>query len=338
MNTPKLRILLLTTTVMTVLATGALAQQPAPPRPGPTPAPQPATPPQATPPQATPPQATPPPATPPAAQAPPGVPSGPPQIEGRPAAPTPAMPEWFAEMDADKDGFVSREEFVAVRMKLFDQLDANKDGALNKEEFTKLAEPPYTQDGPNVPPVEQRRRFYEAQFNQIDTNRDGKLTRDEVQVFVNVNFNEFDIDRDNRISEAELRMVLQQAEERRLRIEDERRRREEVRRDSGDMDRNGDGFIDLAEFLEFNLAQLAELDADKDGKITLQEYILIAGQPTDNPPNQPNYEQRKQIVTNRYREIDTNKDGVLVDAELRTFLTAVFKRLDLNGDGKISKE
>jgi Ca2+-binding EF-hand superfamily protein len=233
---------------------------------------------------------------------------------------------------------VTREEFLAVRMKLFDELDANKDGTLVLAEFVKLAEPPYSQEGQNVPALDQRKRFYEVQFNQIDTNRDSKLSRDEVQVFVNLNFNEFDIDRDNRITEAEVRMILQQAEERRARLEEEARRRDEMRRQAGDMDRNGDGVVDQQEFIDFNTTELMQLDADKDGKISLQEYLALAGQPNENPPNAPNYEQRKQLITTRFRELNTNKDGSLTPAELKTFLTSVFKRLDLNGDGKLSKE
>ena len=41
----------------------------------------------------------------------------------------------FAEADADKDGKVTREEFVAARGKWFDAVDANADGVLDQAEL-----------------------------------------------------------------------------------------------------------------------------------------------------------------------------------------------------------
>ena len=58
-----------------------------------------------------------------------------------PPPPVP-LPSWFAEIDINKKGEVTRADFLKYRMKSFEQLDVNKDGKLTVEEFLKVAEPP----------------------------------------------------------------------------------------------------------------------------------------------------------------------------------------------------
>jgi EF hand len=52
-------------------------------------------------------------------------------------APKPAKGERFGALDANKDGFISRDEAKARPnlAKNFDQLDANRDGKLSKQEL-----------------------------------------------------------------------------------------------------------------------------------------------------------------------------------------------------------
>lgn len=45
------------------------------------------------------------------------------------------MQKRFDEADANKDGKISKEEFVAARMKWFDDVDANHDGVLDRSEL-----------------------------------------------------------------------------------------------------------------------------------------------------------------------------------------------------------
>jgi len=68
------------------------------------------------------------------------------------AATTIAKPLNVADFDADKDGTVSTDEFLAYHaerlMKFFDTLDADKDGSLNQAELAKIQRRTTTFQGP----------------------------------------------------------------------------------------------------------------------------------------------------------------------------------------------
>ncbi|MGE0423720.1 MAG: EF-hand domain-containing protein [Reyranellaceae bacterium] len=242
----------------------------------------------------------------------------------RPAQP----PPWFTEIDTAKTGVVTREQFIAHRMKTFDQLDADKDGVLSRVEFIKLAEPPFAPPPPDPATLLRRRALYDQEFGSIDTNDDGKVSRAEFQTSAGLAFRESDIDGDGRATREEVMLLERIAENAREKARDDRCR--------VNPDCNGDGVIDLEEFVAFETARIMErLDFDKDRKITLQTFLTLAG-PTTNLPGQPTYQQRRAEVIRRFQEIDANKTGVIGDADFRAWATAAFKRIDLDGDGKIN--
>lgn len=81
----------------------------------------------------------------------------------------------FSQMDSDKDGKVTRDEFTAFHMDLatkarearFDQLDTNKDGKITRDEFMAVQ-------------LDEAQRIGRARFSRIDRNKDGVLTEQEV--------------------------------------------------------------------------------------------------------------------------------------------------------------
>jgi len=78
-------------------------------------------------------------------------------------------------MDTDKDGKVTRDEFITfhtesarkIREARFDQLDTNKDGKITKDEFMAVQ-------------LNEAQKIGNARFGRIDGNKDGVLSEQEV--------------------------------------------------------------------------------------------------------------------------------------------------------------
>jgi Ca2+-binding EF-hand superfamily protein len=280
------------------------------------------------------------PPTPPGQPAPAAQPSAQPQAQQQPAAPlAPApnpnapvpLPTWFTEIDVAKKGEVTREQFLKYRMKTFDQLDTNKDGKLSLEEFIKVAEPPFTTEGPGVPPLEERRNRARAEFQNLDTNRDGFVERAEAEAIVHAEFNQYDVDRDNKVTEPEMRRIVQAALQRDEQAREGQRREQEAQKRKG--------LVAINEFIDMQLRSADQLDKNGDGRISQQEYIALAG-PADGPQAQglPPFDLRRKIVMVKFNEIDTNKDNVLDRVELTAFAVNQFLQMDLNKDRFINEE
>ena len=257
----------------------------------------------------------------------PQVPAAP-QTPANPNAPVP-LPSWFSEIDTAKKGEVTRADFLKYRMKTFEQLDTNKDGKLSLEEFIKVAEPPFTTEGPGVPSLEERRSRARAEFQNLDTNRDNFVERAEAEALVHAEFNQYDTDRDNKVTEAEIRRIVQTALMREEQARDQQRREQEAQKRKG--------LVTINEFIDMQLRGADQLDKNGDGKITAQEYAAVAG-PAEGPQAQglPPFDMRRKVVMVKFNEIDTNKDGVLDRVELTAYAVNQFLQMDLNKDGIVN--
>jgi len=237
------------------------------------------------------------------------------------------LPHWFVEIDTEKKGEVSRADFLKYRMKSFDELDTNKDGKLSIEEFVKVAEPPYSADVPNGPNLEERRTRARAEFQNLDTNRDGFVERAEAEALVHSEFNQYDTDRDNKVTEPEVRLIVQRslAREAAERQQIEQRRRQ--------------GMAAINDFIDMQLREADKLDKNHDGKISQQEYVVLAG-PADGQQAQGMlpYDIRRQLVLRKFQEIDDNKDGQLDRVELTGHAVKQFLEMDTNKDRFLTED
>jgi Ca2+-binding EF-hand superfamily protein len=241
-------------------------------------------------------------------------------------APVP-LPIWFHEMDTAKKGEVSRTDFVKFRMRTFDELDADKDGKLTLEEYLKIAEPPFSSDGPGKPGLEERRTRARAEFKTLDTNGNGGVERVEAEMPFHAEFNQYDTDRDNKITEPELRLIVQGS----LRREEQAKREAEARSRAGKMAIN--------EYIDGQLREVDRLDKNKDGRISAPEYQSLAGA-ADGPQSQNPlpFEVRRKLVMMKFTEIDTNKDSVLDRVELTAYAVGQFLKMDLNKDRFLTED
>jgi Ca2+-binding EF-hand superfamily protein len=112
----------------------------------------------------------------------------------------------FNNVDANKDGFVTRAEIEAAQNKElqalkareqqqlqaeFTKLDTNKDKQLSMAEFQAAARP--------LPPVQA-----DAPMAKLDANKDGKISRDEYRAPKLADFNKADANHDGTLTAAEL--------------------------------------------------------------------------------------------------------------------------------------
>ena len=178
-------------------------------------------------------------------------------LAGNPQAP--AHPPGYA-MDANQDGFVSREEAQSFPRLAgsFDAWDKNQDGQLDQAEMTAHRE---------AMRGEMRARAQER-WKAADKDGSGGLSREEAQASMPglaARFDELDTDKDGQVSANEMhgfRMAGPKAE------------RKDMRQRFKAADTDGDGALDLAEAqtgLPWLAERFASVDANNDGKVTRDE-------------------------------------------------------------------
>lgn len=109
------------------------------------------------------------------APAAPSQPNPPMRMQAPPGAPgasgaEPARPSPFDEMDANHDGVVTREEYIAYQKKRFDEFDTNHDGKIDAKEIAS-----------SPPLMERNLKTAERMVKEWDKNGDGVVSAEEFQ-------------------------------------------------------------------------------------------------------------------------------------------------------------
>ena len=113
----------------------------------------------------------------------------------------------LAQMDANKDGKISREEAMGPIAENFDELDTNKDGFLDRSELRKFAERVVSRR--QLPPEKGKAQVPQPaleipDFDALDRNADGRLTREELKGTRYADlFDKIDSNKDGKITRKE---------------------------------------------------------------------------------------------------------------------------------------
>jgi Ca2+-binding EF-hand superfamily protein len=108
----------------------------------------------------------------------------------------------FEKLDANRDGFLQRDELPERARERFEQIDANRDGKLSREEFVRFAggAPLAAGQSPEGAP--------DVLFKLLDANNDGKLSKDELQNAARL-LEKLDTNKDGVIDQADLKAYAQ---------------------------------------------------------------------------------------------------------------------------------
>ncbi len=85
--------------------------------------------------------------------------------------------EGFAKLDANKDGKISKDEFMSHAKAEFESKDVNKDGKIQKKECGKFDQ--FNTNGDDTVSPEEFLKGHEDVFAKMDANKDGSVSKDE---------------------------------------------------------------------------------------------------------------------------------------------------------------
>lgn len=229
--------------------------------------------------------------------------------------------ERLKEMDANKDGIITLDEFLARRNPTFARFDSNNDGVVDRAEFEAAAK-------------ESADYWIKRFIKRFDADRDGKISKDEFAKARKDRFAMREINDDGRMGAEDMRrpgirerigrwmggrgQEANDGQEGKTGKDaqepgkeagdrgpsDTKRMLGRANRQFGRLDKNGDGFIDAKDLEPLAAERVAlaskrffnRFDADNDGKVTKDEFNRLAKE--------------------RFAELDVDGDGKITDADL----------------------
>lgn len=195
-----------------------------------------------------------------------------------PAMAQPMMPPppggHFDMVDANKDGFLTRDEVKSAHMKKFIEIDINKDGIVTKEEM----------HGHHKAQMEKMKgKLLEKRVAHLDEDKNGFISKEEwingperakkmAQEMHAKRFDEIDTNKDGKLTEVELQAVKgHKMGHKKGGLMEMRIKNDGMKKHGPNPDTNNDGKITKAEWEAMPMPMFDNGDANKDGKISREE-------------------------------------------------------------------
>lgn len=174
-------------------------------------------------------------------------------------------------------------------------------------------------------------------FSRLDKNQDGVISREEASAYQHLaaHFDKIDANGDGKLSKQELQQWGQD-----MRAQMGQRFDEEFKA----ADTNGDGMLSKEEVAASKMPGLAahfdKLDRNGDGKLSKEE--LKAGHKAmhsryKHKLHSAHGKGHGHVRMDHFKAADHNGDGVVTKAEALSYASALFDKLDRDGDGKLTR-
>jgi Ca2+-binding EF-hand superfamily protein len=241
---------------------------------------------------------------------------------------------FIAQHDADADGRLTWEEFDAFRRKRFDATDANGDGTVDVEEYVQEFEDRMREEMEQGrgEQLEQTRR----RFASLDADKDSQVSRAEFDASGERVWAEgqkaLSGSKDTKDGDAKTEAAAERFDRRpnRLALPSSHTAEGFLALYDG----NGDGKVELAEFDQARATQFARTDADRDGRLSQDEYLAEYEERLDRHIATQTGGSDKQTRV-RFGALDTDKDGRMTFAEYQASGKRTFDAADRNHDGVV---
>jgi len=98
------------------------------------------------------------------------------------------------------------------------------------------------------------------------------------------------------------------------------------------------GEVSRADFLKYRMKSFEELDANKDSKLSIDEFLKVAEPPfSADVPGGPSVEERRNRATAEFQNLDTNRDGFIERPEAEALVHSEFNIYDTDRDNKVTE-
>ena len=226
----------------------------------------------------------------------------------------------FAQVDANSDGVITKEEVKGRLLKHFDKIDTDKNGSISATEFSAIEKMHKGKDHKKG----NKQQNYKQSFAKLDVNSDGVITKEEAKGRLLKHFDKIDTDKNGSISATEFSAI-----EKMHKGKDHKKgnKQQNYKQSFAKLDVNSDGVITKEEAKGRLLKHFNKVDTDANGSITSAEFELIK-----------NMKKGQHGHKVSFSTLDANNDGAITKDEAKGRLLKNFDKIDSDANGKITAQ